>query len=594
MPRAKAAGPGTCVRARTFLTAPPTETIVTDAPDVRPFAEIARGPVATVYKAFDSASGEVVLLKRVHAADPERRQRFAEEARLAAGVDHPNVVRVLHAGDDTLVAEWVEGEDLAAVVDRCGALPAELATLVAREAALGLSAVHAAGVLHRDVSARNVMVGADGRVRLTDFGLASLADARDDEVRGTLGTLAPELVRGEPADARSDLFSLGAVLFHALSGRPPFEGGDASRTLDAVLHDDPAAGLASDPRLPPALASVTATLLAKDPAARPTSAADAATRLSAVLDALGAPQRAALATFLDAPAAYEPPPRPPPAETSSDVPPPDVAPDRPPPPPSRRRRPRWPIVAGLSGVAGLVALALLLPERAAEPAERPQEPVPVPVEIAAVPTDPAPIEDEDDPAEEVPAPEAALAPAPVDDDPTPPPEPQPTAPPDSPAVPAVRPADERSVPEPPAPAPATTGRLSVAAQPWARVRVGARDLGTTPIAAVELPVGQHTVTLTNPEFPPHTLRVRVEPGEQTEAVVSLWDHVGRVTVVVAPWAEVAVDGEYWDTTPQERPLILAPGDHVLTFTHPAFGAQERRLRVAAGERRTVRVRMNED
>ncbi|WP_420454618.1 protein kinase domain-containing protein [Rubrivirga sp.] len=584
-------GVGPVRRTRRFRGPLPAAPIVTDAPDVRPFAEIARGPVATVFKAVDRSSGAVVLLKRLHAADPERRARFAQEARIAAGVDHPNVVRVLHVGEGELVAEWVEGADLGAVAARCGPLPAGLAAFVARQAARGLDAVHRAGVLHRDVSAGNVLVGQDGSVRLTDFGLASLADAVADEVRGTLGTLAPEVVRGEPATARSDLFSLGAVLAHALTGRPPFEGDGPSAVLDAVLHHDPAAALDADPRVPAVLAEAAAALLAKDAAARPATAADAADRLAAVHEALGAPGADDLAAFLDDPAGYRPPPIPaatPKADGATES--ATAAAARP--ARLRRRRQAWPVALGVVIVSALVGLAVAT-NRPAEPPAALEEPAVVePVDIAVRDDGPPDSSAAGDPVRPAPdlAPPVEPAPSPR---PSPPPRETPPAP--QPTPPAPRP-QPRPVPavEPDRPVP-QTGTLTVAAEPWARVRIGDRDLGTTPVAAVSLPAGDHVVTLANPEFPTHTVRVRVEPGERTDAVVSLWSLVGRIQVEVSPWATVTVDGAEWDTVPpQSRPLVLAPGPHVLGFAHPTLGAREIRLEVAAGERRTVRVRMGGD
>ncbi|MGB3541517.1 serine/threonine-protein kinase, partial [Rubrivirga sp.] len=264
--------------------------------------------MATVYKALDQTSGKVVVLKKVHTYDPERRERFTAEARLAAGVEHPNVVQVLHVTDDSLVAEWVEGADLDDVVADVGALPPELAVFVAYETALGLEAVHQAGILHRDVSAANVLLGLEGEVKLTDFGLASLADDEgDQEVRGTLGTLAPEIIKGEAPSLASDLFSLGAVLVHALTGRAPFASGDTSSTLDAVLHLDPAAALVGDPRVPATLVEIAESLLDKEPSSRPASAAVVADQLSDVLQALGSPGPGHLASFLNAPDAYKSP-----------------------------------------------------------------------------------------------------------------------------------------------------------------------------------------------------------------------------------------------------------------------------------------------
>ncbi len=145
----------------------------------------------------------------------------------------------------------------------------------------------------------------------------------------------------------------------------------------------------------------------------------------------------------------------------------------------------------------------------------------------------------------------------------------------------------------PEPAPTVgTGTLTIVADPWAAVRVDGQPVGTTPVAALALAAGAHDVTFENPAFPVHTLSVRVEAGEAARASVSLWSLACRVTLDVSPWARVVVDGRPWDTVPpQTRPLVLAPGEHTLRFEHPTLGVREQRLRVAAGEQRTVRVRM---
>ncbi len=450
-----------------------------------------------------------MLLKRLTSADPERQRRFAEEARIAADVVHPNVVRVLHAGEGELVAEWVEGSDLGGTVARCGPLPAGLAAFVARQAALGLDAVHQAGVLHRDVSVGNVLLGLDGSVRLTDFGLASLATAEAGEVRGTLGTLAPEVVRGEAPTARADLFSLGAVLVHALTGRAAFEGAATSDTLDAVLHADPMAGLDADPRVPAALAEAVGGLLAKAPTDRPVSAAAVADQFDTVHRALGAPGADDLAAFLEDPASYRPPPvaapvaRPAPSRAASPRP---VA-------PARRRRS---VIAAsaLAGGAVLVALAFALgPSEDARPVA-PSEPPPAsPVDIAER-GDALPAEVDETPN---PAPGTTPPPRPpsrVPDDRPAPPEPAPReaparpTPPESPPPPRPAPTDE------PARVPPRPGTLAVDVQPWARVRVAGRDLGTTPVAAASLDPGEYTMTLSNPGFPPTPSRSASRPASE--------------------------------------------------------------------------------
>lgn len=547
---------------------------------VRPLAEIARGPLAIVCKAVD-ADGRVVLLKTLTpegAADPSRRARFADEGRLAARVDHPNVVRVLHAGPDALVAEWVDGTDLAAWIAAHGPLPATLAAFVVREVARALGAVHRAGVLHRDVSAANVLLGDDGTVCLTDFGLAADADDAAGEVRGTLGALAPEVVRGDPPGPAADLFGLGVVLAHALTGAPPFDRDGTGPTLDAVLHADPAAALAADPRVPPALAAAAAVLLGKQPDARGT----AATAEAALTDALaGQTDSAALAAFLADPSAVPPAPLPtPPAALPATA------------TGSGRSSRTLAFALGAAVLLGIVLVGLwqagpgekapVAPSRQAPVSAAPSRTATAAAEVTPLPVDSLLARRPDAP---VPTPDVAPDTAPAVSLPAPS-----LAPPAS-STTASPPADTPPAdPDRPAPAP---GRLVVVAEPWAAVRVDGRLVGTTPFAPLALPAGPHEVTFENPEFPRHTVAVRVESGDEARAAVSLWSLVARVTLDVRPWAEVTVDGAAWGTVPpQARPLVLAPGAHVLRFTHPTLGTREVRLQAAAGESRTVRVRMD--
>ena len=253
-------------------------------------ALVAHGGMGVVYRATDLRLRRDVALKMLMPADrPDeaRVDRFLREARITASVDHPNVVKVfdvgIHDGNPYIVAELLDGETLRARLDR-GRLPPAAARAIAIEVARGLVAAHAAGLVHRDLKPENIFLTRAGATRILDFGIAKLAaDAprpaggaatMTGMVLGTAGYLAPEQIRGGDVDARADLFALGAILFELLTGARAFAGDHAVDRLHAVLHAPPPDLLAHRRDVPPALARITARLLAKQPADRFQSAAD--------------------------------------------------------------------------------------------------------------------------------------------------------------------------------------------------------------------------------------------------------------------------------------------------------------------------------
>ncbi|WP_437741431.1 protein kinase [Sorangium sp. So ce1504] len=254
-----------------------------------------RGGMGFVYRALDRARGEPVALKLLAGEGDRQEERFAAECRILAGLSHAGIVRfvaqgVTDAGQRWLAMEWLEGEDLAARIARAG-LGVDDSVALALAAAEALAAAHARGVIHRDIKPSNIfLVGGDPRrIKLIDFGIARLSGAtslhtRTDVVMGTPGYLAPEQARGERADARADVFALGAVLFECLTGRPAFAGTDVLAVLARLLIEPAPRVRELRPDVPPALDALVARLLAKDPAARPASAAEVA----AALRALGA------------------------------------------------------------------------------------------------------------------------------------------------------------------------------------------------------------------------------------------------------------------------------------------------------------------
>ncbi len=246
---------------------------------------IGRGGMGTVYLGehlFLRRRVAIKVLSRDLSADPEEVARFEREAVNAARLDHPNIVRIWdvdeHDGRPFIVMELVEGEDLGDLLLRHPRLSPERAARIVREVALALEHAHGKGIVHRDITPGNILLGRDGRVKITDFGLALEADraedSRDGTVTGTPHYLAPEQARGLAADGRSDLYSLGVTLYEMLTGERPFEG--ASPESIVRKHLEPARPSARSRRagLPKALSAVVARMTALQPADRYATARD--------------------------------------------------------------------------------------------------------------------------------------------------------------------------------------------------------------------------------------------------------------------------------------------------------------------------------
>ena len=259
------------------------------------------GGMGEVYRATDTRLGRDVALKILPASfarEPDLLRRFEQEARAVAALSHPNILAIhdigSHDGSPFLVSELLEGESLRDVLDR-GPLPQRKAIEYGVQIAHGLAAAHGKGITHRDLKPENIYVTKDGRIKILDFGLAKLAqNPNPDEVTlasshtaagvvmGTASYMAPEQVRGEATDPRTDLFAFGAVLYEMLSGVRAFRRDTAAETMTAVLKDDPPE--LSDPvrLVSPALERIVRRCLEKDPEQRFQSARDLSFALSAL------------------------------------------------------------------------------------------------------------------------------------------------------------------------------------------------------------------------------------------------------------------------------------------------------------------------
>ncbi|HXM78675.1 MAG TPA: serine/threonine-protein kinase, partial [Thermoanaerobaculia bacterium] len=274
-------------------------------------AAIGAGGMGEVYRARDERLGREVAIKVLPAsfsADPDRLRRFEQEARAAGILNHPNITAVYDIGTNEsdgapyVVQELLEGETLRSRLG-AGAFTPRKALGHALQIANGLAAAHEKGIVHRDLKPENIFVTKDGRVKILDFGLAKLTSPREEGsasrlpttagetepgmVLGTLGYMSPEQVRGKPADARSDIFSFGAILYEMLSGKRAFHGDSAADTMSAILMKDPPDLSVTNQNISPGLERVVRHCLEKNPEERFQSARDLAFDLESLSDISG-------------------------------------------------------------------------------------------------------------------------------------------------------------------------------------------------------------------------------------------------------------------------------------------------------------------
>jgi serine/threonine protein kinase len=246
-------------------------------------AELGRGAMGVVYQARDPQIDRMVAVKTISlwGQEPEEekefRLRFLNEAQAAGRLHHPGIVSVFDVGEDPenhdpyIVLEYVPGETLNRVLARERKLPLAKALKLAEELADALAYAHAQGVVHRDIKPANILITAEGHAKIADFGIAKLNLAHftlPGRVLGTPAYMAPEQLSGEGCDGRSDLFSLGVILYVMTTGMSPFQGDSATTVCFKVANREPVAASALDLNLPPQLDAVISRAIAKDPQQR--------------------------------------------------------------------------------------------------------------------------------------------------------------------------------------------------------------------------------------------------------------------------------------------------------------------------------------
>ncbi len=243
---------------------------------------IGRGGMATIYRGHDTRMDRTVaikVLREVYSTDPKFVTRFQREAKAASALQHPNIVQVYDYGQSDgnyfIVMELIEGTDLRRYLRSRGVLAVDRAIIIAHDVALGLGAAHRRGIVHRDVKPQNVLVGRDGSIKLTDFGIASVyKDINAERLTTTgmtLGTVqyyAPEQAQGEIVNPAADVYALGIVMYEMLTGRTPFDGDTPVAVAMQHIQDIPVPPTQLNPGIPPALEEIIMRCLEKVPEMR--------------------------------------------------------------------------------------------------------------------------------------------------------------------------------------------------------------------------------------------------------------------------------------------------------------------------------------
>ena len=492
--------------------------------------ELGRGAMGVVYRARDPIIDRVVALKTINlaltgAALASFEERFFQEARSAGRLNHPNIVTIYDAGKADGVAyiamEFLEGTSLREILDEHPPLSIPRILETVAQVARGLAYAHENGVVHRDIKPANIIVLRNRRPKITDFGIARLgeADGVGSERAGSPKYMSPEQIRGDVTlDGRSDVFSLGTVLYEMLTGKAPFAGETVTDIMQSVLEYTPPVPSVVDGHVPPELDGVVMRMLAKRPDDRYPSARSLFRELRRVDENFTARAEHAPPepeTRVEPDALLPVPPRTPvgPGDKTLVI---GTAP---------ARRATWRRAAAFGAIAAAIAVIAIIPLKlqyndanatrdaaagsppavAAAPAPEPPaaEPVaPAPEPPAAAPAPPPPPKKAAAPR---PARKAAPEPPPVVVAPPPPP---------PPVVVAAA---------PPAPPPPQTATLLLTVSPWGEVYVDGKRRGlASPVATIEVPPGRHRVEIRNASQPSYLANVTVQAGD-TQQITHRFD-----------------------------------------------------------------------
>jgi len=544
-----------------------------DSKNIKIIQTVATGGTAVLFKAVQTSLDRIVAVKRLHAHltdDENFTRRFILEAKAAASLDHPNIVRVIDFGEVDgsyqMVMEYVEGDSLKEVMDRWRPVKYDLALALVHQILMGLENAHSKGIVHRDIKPGNVMLTEQGKVKITDFGLAKLTQSSqshtaDDSILGTPLYMSPEQAFGESVDQRSDLFSLGTVLYELITGRQPFASENYVGVIQNIINRDIPRPRQLVPDLPAEVESIVAKALARDRDNRFQSARQFRQAIEDYMGPALAGATARLKVLLEkntitrefkAPVIEPAPARSGGGRTAAGI----------------------ALLAVLAaGTAAVMLKPALLERVTGATTGTPQQADAIDpgvyhfdlsdvVNAEHEPIDSTGAHLKLSPTQKTPAGNGAPGIR------TPVERPKVTTMATPPPTEVKAPVQEEKPKPDPEPV-VKTGFLNVASDPAAEVWVDGVYKGDAPVK-LELRAGRHSVELRHPSYEPYSENLRIVAGELSRRSVSMKKMQGSISMATQEGAELYIDGRRYGMTPLMRPILLDAGRHTLSLRKQGY------------------------
>jgi len=503
------------------------------------FAEIHQGALTTLYKAFHPELERIVFIKKLNpdrCQDEELLERFQQEGLVAAKINHPNVISIFDYGvfqnTPFLVMEFIEGISLAEILQKYGSLPVDIAIFIMSKMCAGIHALHQKNFIHRDIKPANILISNEGEVKIGDFGFAENALDAERLILGTPAYMSPEVVLAQKIDERSDIFSMGIVLYEMLSGSNPFMASKTSLILKKIVNFNPPM---IDKIRGSMILEMCQKMLEKEPQQRISSLKPVMQQLAPYVQPL---DENSLQNFLANPdqhidIRFEPVIDAP--GTPAQV---------------KKNRRSFAYIAATALAFIIIFLIYFNVSR---------------WEIPDVPLNNLAVfqKAREDTIPQVPSGQGQ----PVKENAV-----QPVAAKKTDIFPTLATAPEQLSP------------ITIVADPRSWIIIDDDTLGISP---VRYEISAMPVTLRlkikNPGFPLITKSLTITDVKQCQISISLWKEVSYLNLTVNPWGEIWIDGDSVDVTPLSHPILLAPGRHNIEIRHPTLEDVQEKFVLFAGD-----------